>query len=156
MGVFGKIAGADKPSGKGLYFTRGDYAVDLLAVKLFESSKSGHDLFVVEAEIAEVLLEYPESRKVGERASWVLDLTKHPKMSAGDCKLFIATAAEIDFDEVTEAIVEKAVEDDGAVFEGMRLHAHVFDRPRKSGEGTFTVIQWSVPDDEDDSADIEV
>ena len=147
MGIFDVIASADESSNSGVYFQPGDYLVTLTGVRLFQSRKDGTDVFVVEAKVDEVLLEYPDSNKVGETASMVRNFSKQPKMSASDAKAFIAAAAEVPFEAVTAKTVETAVKDDGAMFAGLTMRVHCFDRQTKGGS-TFTVVQWQAADDD--------
>ena len=149
MGIYDVIANADESSNSGVYFQPGDYLVTLTGVRLFQSRKDGTDVFVVEAKVDEVLLEYPDSNKVGETASMVRNFSKQPKMSAADAKEFIAAAAEVEFTDVTPKTVELAVKDDGAAFVGLQMKVHAYDRTTKSG-GNFTVVKWSISDDIDD------
>ena len=153
MGVFDTIAGASAPSGSGVYIAPGDYLVELLAVKLFKSSKDGSDIFVVESKVVDVRLAYDGSNKVGETVSLIKNLTKQPKMAASDVKVFVAAAAEMPFDMVTAATVEKAVEDDGAAFAGLLMEVHAFNRKTKAG-GDFTVVQWAAAEEEEDEIEV--
>lgn len=147
MGIYDIIAGADAPSQSGVYFKPGDYLAEVTRVSLFQSKKDGTDVFVVEAHILDVELAYPESNKVGETASMVRNFSKQPKMSASDAKAFIAAAAEVPFEAVTAKTVETAVKDDGAMFAGLTMRVHCFDRQTKGGS-TFTVVQWQAADDD--------
>lgn len=146
MGIYDSIANADKPSGGGNYFTKGDYIVELTGVRLFQSKKDGTDVFVVEGKVVQVELAYDGSNKVGETASMVRNFSKQPKMSASDAKAFIAAAAGVAFEDVTADTVMMAVKDDGAAFVGLPMRVHAYDRQTKSG-GNFTVIEWSAADD---------
>lgn len=149
MGIFDTIANADASSNTGVYIQPGDYLLGIQRVSLFASKQDGSDVFVVEGKVLEVLLKYEASNRVGETVSMIRKASKNPKGFASDAKAFIAAAAEISFDQVTANVVQRAVANDGAMFAGMTMHAHAFNRETKNG-GNFTVVQWSVPSESDD------
>jgi len=102
MGVFGGIDKAKYSEG-GIYLLPGVYRLRVDAVKHIKT-RTGKEAFVVEF----CVLESSNAQRLpGSSVSWMVTFDKEPAL--GNVKQFVSTAANCEFDQVTEAVCEAVV-----------------------------------------------
>ena len=154
MSIFGGTNEAPLPGG-GRNFKDGRYLVRLEAFKRGVSQQGKGDYVVAEVTVLEVLTEYDDSNKPGERVSWVQLARWQP--FKGNVKAFIvaATGSELDGADLVapngerikvQEALEKASAGDGTMLAGATMIASAHGTKTKAG-GDFTVVRWESADE---------
>lgn len=120
----------------GVYFTPGDYKVEVVKVFDIESRKRD-DLFIVECVVLEASGE--GTKRPGSKPSWVVNL-KHDS-ALGNIKGFLIACLDCEPEEVGVNEVEEAVGEDNPMA-GSILNLTVEQITTKAGH-PFNVHRWS-------------
>ena len=143
MGRYDKIATAKKGGFSSNFLELGEYFVRLDAVKERESEDpqkpAGTFYYIVELTVIHSFDE--GGSRVGAECAWISDLGKGP--SFGDIREFIASALDVDFEEVEPADVELSIAP-GQPLAGYFMHLKTLTRPTKKG-GVWTKHKWLGP-----------
>jgi len=135
MGVFSGIKEAQVNKG-GVYLNKGNYLLEVEAVKLIQSRKKD-DLFVVETKVIEC--DGDEANPEGTSASWIANLTKHDA-AMGNVKMFLQ-AVDPDLDDSSlEAAADMAVGDDNPL-KGETVKCQVSMIETRAGN-PFSLHKW--------------
>lgn len=151
MGIFSKIKDAKVTGGNGNFFGPGEYQVKITEVKEFESQNKDNVTFV--AVEAVILACTPESElaavnappgmagpkaKRGDRVTWLLNMSK--KSSLGNFKQFMMAAAEVEENDIDEAMCVSATSAEQP-FKDLCMRVKGWNI--KTSEGNdFTRITW--------------
>ena len=135
MGLFDGIENVQVTQ-RNEYLKAGQYLLEIQAIKMGESSRTGEGFFLSEFKIIESSnAELPP----GAPVTW-MTMKRFESFLKG-IKAFIAAAAGCTIDEVTQAICDAAVSEDQPLA-GVRVSAFAKDIKTKKG-GDFTKVMFS-------------
>lgn len=148
MGVFSGIKKV-KPTEGGVYFTDGNYIVEIVKCKQFKT-RAGEECFVADTLI--LVSDNPE-RKPGTLCSWyVKNIDDEETPAMGNVKTFMAIANGIDVNEVDEAGCEMVVSDENPLA-GTILRVSASTTTTKHKKQPFTLVKWSAFEGTQEQAD---
>jgi hypothetical protein len=163
MSLGQRVGSAPPPRGAGVYLNQGDYLIVIHAMKTFQSKNPrtrGHNMVVVEGQIAEVLVSHPAisgpapfaaSNRVGESISVIYNVDKN-EYGISDVRGLMGAACGFDPADPTitaqqwATAVDSAVAGSGTTLAGAVVRATAVGKVTQAGT-PFVQIMWSSVDE---------